>query len=167
MLKYFKCSDVLKEDSKVITAKMMPEEQLWHNLSIRIHVDWKVKDNFWLLSSPSSSSDSKLNRVERQSATAISVLTASACDATEWMGPFHYKCTFVQKVEAILQILTNAKTMQNNSFYFHIQLHNCNCKYQTGKQVQIMQMGHWYLRQMRNSSEFFLLCSLVFEWAMI
>ena len=74
-----------------------------------------------------SSSARKLKRVERQSATAISVLTASACDATEWMGPFHYKCTFVQKVKAILQILTNAKTMQNNSFYFHIQLHNCRC----------------------------------------
>ena len=86
---------------------------------------WKVKNNLWYLlkwwrwssPSPSSSSARKLKRVERQSATAISVLTASACDATEWMGPFHYKCTFVQKVKAILQILTNAKTMQNNSFF--------------------------------------------------
>ena len=46
MLKYFLCSDVLKEDSKVIKTKMMPDEQLWHNLSTVIHVDMKSEKQF-------------------------------------------------------------------------------------------------------------------------
>ena len=71
---------------------MMPDEQLWHNLSTLIHVDVKSEKQFvifvkiimmMIIIITTSSSARKLKRVERQSATAISVLTASACDATE------------------------------------------------------------------------------------